>query len=96
MGWIITALALLAMTVVYADVDQDDAIKLLQQGEIHSLEQIIDIAKRYQAGKIIDMELDEDDGVFRYELEILDVKGLVWEVDINAKTGELIERELED
>jgi uncharacterized membrane protein YkoI len=31
-----------------------------------------------------------------YEIEMLDVKGTVWELKVDAVTGEIIEQELED
>jgi uncharacterized membrane protein YkoI len=94
--WVVTGITLLIASAVYADVDQQEAITLLQQGNILSLEQIIEHAKHHQAGKVIDTELDEDDGIYIYELEVLDADGQVWEVEMNAQSGELLEIERED
>jgi len=81
---------------VQADVKQDRVIQLNQQGTILSLQQIIDKATQIKPGKILETELDEEEGMYVYELEILDDKGQVWELDLNAQSGELIEIEQED
>ena len=47
-------------------------------------------------GQILETELDEDDGRYVYELEILDERGQVWELELDASTAELLELESED
>jgi len=40
--------------------------------------------------------LEKEDGLYVYELEIVDYSGEVWELELDAKTGELVELENED
>jgi len=89
-------MVLLVFANAQADVKQDKVIELNQQGVIMSLQQIIDKATAIQPGNILETELDEEDGLYIYELEILDDKGQVWELELNAQSGELLEIEQED
>lgn len=79
-----------------ADIDHQRARALQQQGHILPLEQIIDKALGIKSGRVIETELDEENGRLVYELEILDDRGWVWEMEFDAKTGELRELELDD
>lgn len=78
------------------DVSYQEARALREAGIILPLEQIIDIAKSIKPGEVIDTELEEDDGFYEYEIEILDVHGRVWEMEFDATTGELMDLELDD
>jgi len=89
-------MALIMFANAQADVKQDKAIQLNQQGIIMSLQQIIDKATSIQPGSILETDLEEENGLYIYELEILDDKGQVWELELNAQSGELLEIEQED
>lgn len=56
------------------------------------------MARSHKAGDLLETELEKNrkTGLYIYEVEILDAKGMVWELDINAKTGELIKIEADD
>lgn len=79
-----------------ADEDADRARMLKQRGDILPLEQVIKSAMAVKSGQILETELDEEDGRYIYELEILDERGQVWELELDAGTAELIELESED
>jgi uncharacterized membrane protein YkoI len=79
-----------------ADDDSDYARMLKQRGDILPLEQVIESAMAVKSGQILETELDEEDGRYIYELEILDDRGQVWELELDASTAELIELESED
>lgn len=91
-------LMLLAMPwqFLQADQDADRARMLKQRGDILPLEQVIESAMAVKPGQILETELDEDDGRYVYELEILDDRGQVWELELDASTAELLELESED
>ena len=76
-----------------ADIDQATARKLRLSGEILPLENIHTKAKTIKAGKILETELETKNGQYIYEIELLDDKGIVWEIKLNAKTGQLIKLE---
>ncbi|MDT8310282.1 MAG: PepSY domain-containing protein [Methylophaga sp.] len=90
-------LMLLASFPTLADgVSYNEARTLRESGRILPLEQIIDIAKTFKQGEVIDTALEEDDDWYEYEIEILDTNGRVWEMEFNATSGELLDLELDD
>ncbi|WDT74982.1 MAG: PepSY domain-containing protein [Candidatus Manganitrophus sp.] len=78
-----------------ADGDHDRAKQLKEAGEILSLEQVIERAKRDHPGQLLEAELEEKKGRFIYELELLDQEGIVWELKYDAKSGELLKEKRE-
>lgn len=79
-----------------ADVSQIVARKLRDSGQILPLEKIYELTKKIKSGRVLETELEEKKGVYIYEVELLDVDGLVWELKLDAKTGKLIKLEIED
>lgn len=79
-----------------ADSDHDEALKLKEAGEILPLELIITKARQQHSGHILEIELEHKDGRYIYELEILDDKGTIWELEYNAQNGELINHKKDD
>ncbi len=82
-----------AVRVSHADISQRQARTLLQSGQILSLENIHQKAHLIQPGRIIESELEKKGKRYIYEVEILDSNGVVWELKLDAKSGELIEIE---
>lgn len=78
-----------------ANADDDDherAQALARAGDIQSLEYILKKLKKDEYARILEVELEYEDGSYIYELEFLDKKGIVREVKFDARTGERIER----
>ena len=87
------ALVLLAFcsVVMARDLDQDEALRLRQQGVILPLEQLLQQAlNRYPGAKLLEAELEKKHDVYIYEVELLTTEGVVRELDIEAATGELL------
>ena len=74
----------------YADDDYIEARRLHESGEILPLETILERIRLTHPGKILEIELEKDDRQIVYEVEILGTDGVVREIYINAKTGQLI------
>ncbi|MCX4189665.1 PepSY domain-containing protein [Methylophaga sp. OBS3] len=87
---------LTALPIMADDVSYQQARALREAGAILPLERIIEIAKTIKPGEVIDTGLEEDDGLYEYEIEILDANGRVWEMEFDAATGELMDLELDD
>ena len=83
----------LAFSYSHADEDHDKAYQLLRSGEVLPLEEILKISSKHVQGKILEVELEQEDKQLIYELEILDNKGIVWELKVDAKTGTLIRKD---
>ena len=92
----VTAFILLCLLVQsgYAD-DHDEAQRLLQQGKVQPLEKLLDNVLTKVPGKVLEVELEEEDGHYIYELEVLRPDNSVVEVKVNAASGELISTEKE-
>ncbi len=79
-----------------ADDGQMQARRLVSEGKILPLEQILAGIRQFRPGQILEVEFDEKHHQMIYEIEMLDVNGTVWELKVDAVTGEIIEQELED
>ncbi|HEB63278.1 MAG TPA: peptidase M4 [Gammaproteobacteria bacterium] len=80
----------------WADDDHNKALQLREMGKIMALEEILKHAKKEVNGRILELELEREDGVYLYEILILDAKGQLWEIEIDATSGKILKRELED
>ncbi|GLP99607.1 peptidase [Methylophaga thalassica] len=87
---------MLAVSPAQADESASVARQLLKEGKIMPLQEILTKAKVIKPGQVIETDLEKDDGRYIYELEILDEQGQVWELELDAQTGEFIELENED
>ncbi len=79
--------------------DSEDHLKakaLLEAGFILPLEQILKQVAMDHPGHILEVELEQEHGLYIYEIELVDEKGLVWELEYNAENGKLMEKERED
>lgn len=76
--------------------EQQRARDLVEQGQILPLTEIIAHARTAQPGRILEVELKRKRDVWLYELEILDAQGQVWELLLDAGTGNVLKRKRED
>ncbi len=75
--------------------DHDRARHARERGEIKSLEEIMPMVSREAPGEVSHIELERDDGLWVYEFRIIDGKGHLEEIKVDAATGRIIERESE-
>lgn len=90
------ALLLLLTTMVQADDDHEQAKRLLEAGNILALEIILQKVRHIQSGKILEVELESEDGKNIYEVELLTDEGRILELVFDAQTGEHLATENED
>ncbi|MDH5376760.1 MAG: PepSY domain-containing protein [Gammaproteobacteria bacterium] len=76
-------------------IDHERVRILKEAGKIIPLEKILQIARSEKQGRVLDVELEEENGRYVYEIEMLTDQGEVWEVEIDAQSGELVEMEKE-
>ena len=81
---------------LFADSDPHKIRKLVKQGKILPLQQIIDHLDPTHKGRILEVELERERGRYIYEINMLGAKGRVWEYEIDAASGEILEQERED
>jgi uncharacterized membrane protein YkoI len=89
-------LLLITCGIVIADSDHLKAKELVEAGSILPLEQILKQVATDHPGHILEVEFEQEHDLFIYEIELVDEQGLVWELEFDAKTGMLIEKERED
>ena len=88
-----TALAVSAAEVEENAVDIGNAIK---SGDILPLEQVIDRATAEYPGTITEIELGSSDGRYTYEIDVVDDAGVKRELQLDAKTAELLSAKLDN
>lgn len=96
MGRLISIGILSLMVVVFSNSfadDHDEAYELLRSGEILPLEKILEISREQVQGRVLEVELEQEDELLIYELEVLDKQGVVWEIKVDAVTGVIIKQE---
>ncbi|WP_120993006.1 PepSY domain-containing protein [Stutzerimonas urumqiensis] len=91
------SLALAATPAIARDLDQDEALALREEGLILSLEQLLGgVRDRHPGARLLEAELEEEDDVLIYEIELLTADGVARELELDARTGALIKDEVDD
>lgn len=75
--------------------DHEAAYELAREGRILPLEQVLEQQRRDRPGRVLEVELEHEDGRMVYELELLDTSGRVWELHYDAVSGRLLGSEAE-
>lgn len=107
--WLLAVcLMLAAATPALADWDEDDDDEYMERGdeevvwdarkrgEILPLEVILGSVLQRYPGELLKLELDDDDGYLIYEIEVLTRRGIVLEMDVDARTGRILDIEEDD
>lgn len=98
MKWLLTLL-LISGALLQGGIRADDghmqARRLVEEGIIQPLSAILS-REAIRPGQVLEVELEEEDDMLIYEIELLDEAGHVWELKFDAATGSMIERERED
>ena len=63
---------------------------LSDSGAILSLSDVLERARALRPGRVLEAELEDEDGRYIYEVEMLDEEGRVWELYSDARSGELL------
>lgn len=79
-----------------ADIDAEQARRLRADGVILALEDIVARAAALHPGRVLEAELEREDGHYVYEVEILGADRRVHEFEYDAATGERLKHEIED
>lgn len=75
------------------DRDHDRARLALERGEVLPLGDILDIAVADSDGRVIEVELERDDGRWIYELTQITSEGRLMELEIDGATGRILDRD---
>ena len=61
-----------------------------------SMEQAIQTAKTKFPGRVVEAELEAEDGILVYEVKVVSASGETQEIEIDAQSGEVLSSEIED
>lgn len=79
------------------DLGPDQALKLRDAGTIQSFEKLNEAAlAKHPGAQIEDTELDEENGRYFYDVELRDEQGVQWDLELDAKTGEVLKDHQDD
>jgi len=73
------------------DLDATEAQKLLDAGTILPFDQLNAAAlTKHTGATVTDTELEEEYGKYRYKVDLRDAKGIEWDLELDAVTGEVL------
>lgn len=71
--------------------DHDDVMLAVQQGLIQPYSALQEAVNKHLRGRIIQVELEEDDDVWIYELKLIDPNNNIVKVEYEAKNLSILE-----
>lgn len=91
-----TLAALLALVLTsplaLADNDQDRARAAVQAGDVLPLKTVLERLERDHPGQVLEVELEQDDGRWIYEIKLLQPGGRLVKLELDAASGEVLRR----
>ncbi len=88
---LVSALILMPMT-SFADSDHERARKAVQSGQILPLKEILQKVSKDHPGQVLEVELDQEKGVWVYEIKQLTSTGSIVKLEVDAKTGQVLKQ----
>jgi len=69
--------------------DQDAARQAVERGEIRPLANILEAVRGQLPGDVVGVEIESKNGRWMYEFRVLDADGRLFDVYIDARSGEI-------
>lgn len=69
--------------------DHEDARRAVEAGEIRPLTDILNIVRGKLPGDVVSVKLEREAGAWMYELRVVDDKGRLFEIHVDARSGEV-------
>jgi uncharacterized membrane protein YkoI len=82
----------LASPPVLADSEQDRARAAVQAGKVLPLKTLLERLEREHPGQVLEVELEQDDGRWVYEIKLLQPGGRLVKLELDAASGALLQR----
>jgi len=70
--------------------DHDRARRAVERGEVMPLQRILDNVERDHPGQVIEVELEQEDGRWIYEIKVLKAGGALVKLEIDARDGAVL------
>lgn len=77
------------------DCHGDDAVELIQKAKL-SVDQAMAIALTDVPGKVIEAEIEREKNTVIWEIEVVDNQNQMYEFEIDANTGDILEKQLDN
>jgi uncharacterized membrane protein YkoI len=68
---------------------RDEVRRAVETGEIHSLADILSTLRGKLPGEVAGVEIEHERGRWRYEFRVVDSQGRLFEVYVDARSGEI-------
>lgn len=73
------------------DLSADESRKLQEAGTIQSVEKLnAAVLAKHPGATLTDTEFEQEYGKYRYEVDLRDVNGIDWDLELDAVTGEVL------
>jgi uncharacterized iron-regulated membrane protein len=82
----------LASPPVLADSEQDRARAAVQAGKVLPLKTLLERLEREHPGQVLEVELEQDDGRWIYEIKLLQSGGRLVKLELDAASGAVLQR----
>ena len=69
--------------------DHDEARRAVEAGDARPLNEILNMASGKLPGEIIRVKFEREDGLWIYEFRVVNNEGRMFEVHVDARTGEI-------
>jgi len=86
---IASAAVLLSVPALAESHDQDAARQAVESGEIRPLADILAVVRSKLPGEVVGVEIESKNGHWIYEFRVLDGNGGLFEVYVDARSGEI-------
>lgn len=79
------------------DLGPDEALRLRDAGTVQDFEKLNAAAlAKHPDARILDTELEQEYGRYIYQLELLDARGVQWDVELDAVSGVVLKDHQDD
>jgi len=85
----------LPLSADHYDEQSDQVLRWLETGKVIPFETLMKRHSKQLEGRLLDLEIEEEDGRIIYELELLRADSIVYEIKIDAQSGEWLKEEVE-
>jgi len=82
----------LASPLALADSEQDRARAAVQAGKVLPLKAVLERLEREHPGQVLEVELEQDDGRWIYEIKLLQSGGRLVKLELDAGSGAVLQR----
>lgn len=88
---VVLAMAL-ASPLALADNDHDRARAAVQSGKVLPLKSVLERLEREHPGQVLEVELEQEDGRWVYEIKLLQAGGRLVKLELDAASGAVLQR----